>query len=62
MRIGRIASSWEDWLIGVALILLTAAGLGLVVSLWVDTILLTVVGFALVGFLALMRFVGAFGR
>jgi hypothetical protein len=56
------ASWWEDWAIGAALILLVVVGLGLLLSLWIDSIVVTVVGVALVGFLMLMRVVGAFGR
>lgn len=62
MRWRTAASWWEDWAIGAALILLVVVGLGLLLSLWIDSIVVTVVGVALVGFLMLMRVVGAFGR
>jgi hypothetical protein len=62
MRRGPGTWLWEDWLIGAALTLLVIAGFGFLLSLWVDSIVLVIVGVSFIGFLVLMRVVGAFGR
>lgn len=62
MRLRTVARHWEDWATARPWVPFAALGLGLVLPLWVDSILLRVVGFTLVGFLTLMGVVGAFGR